>query len=54
MRKSDLSAILLGGLVAGAIDIGAAALIDVANPILILHFIAGGLLRKKALAYSGI
>ncbi len=50
MRKSDLTAILLGGLVAGTIDIGAAALINVANPILILHFIAGGLLGKKALA----
>jgi hypothetical protein len=50
VRKSDLTAILLGGLVAGTIDIGAAALINLANPILILHFIAGGLLGKKALA----
>jgi uncharacterized membrane protein YagU involved in acid resistance len=50
MRASDLTAVLLGGFVAGTIDIGAAALINVASPILILHFIAGGLLGKAALA----
>ena len=53
MRASDLTAILLGGFVAGTIDIGAAALINVASPILILHFIAGGLLGKAALAGGG-
>jgi hypothetical protein len=49
MCKSDLMAIFVGGFVAGTIDIGAAALINLANPILILHFIAGGLLGKPAL-----
>ena len=50
MRKSNLAAILLGGFVAGTIDIGAAALINIVSPILILDFIAGGLLGKTALA----
>ena len=50
MHPSDLTAILLGGFVAGTIDIGAAALINLVSPILILHFIAGGLLGKSALA----
>ena len=45
-----LLAILLGGFVAGTLDIGAAALINFANPILILRFIAGGLLGKPAMA----
>ena len=50
MMKSYLTAILLGGFVAGTIDIGAAALINFVNPIRVLHFIAGGLLGKAALA----
>ena len=50
VRHPSLLAILLGGFVAGTIDIGAAALINIASPILILHFIAGGLLGKVALA----
>jgi|SRR5215813_4774149 len=50
MRKSDLNAILLGGLVAGTIDIVAAALINLVSPILVLRFIAGGLLGRPALA----
>ena len=50
VRHPGLLAILLGGFVAGTIDIGAAALINIASPILILHFIAGGLLGKAALA----
>jgi uncharacterized membrane protein YagU involved in acid resistance len=50
VRNSHWTAILLGGLVAGTIDVGAAALINAANPILILHFIAGGLLGKTALS----
>jgi hypothetical protein len=49
VRHPSLLAILLGGLVAGTIDIGAAALINTASPILILHFIAGGVLGKPAL-----
>jgi uncharacterized membrane protein YagU involved in acid resistance len=50
MCKSNLAAILLGGFVAGTIDIGAAALINVVSPIPILHFIAGGVIGKTALA----
>ncbi|MGH8114546.1 MAG: hypothetical protein ACREPS_05755 [Rhodanobacteraceae bacterium] len=37
-------AIVVGGLLAGTVDIGAAALINRANVIFILHAIAGGLL----------
>ena len=48
--RSRLSAVLLGGFIAGTIDIGAAALINFVSPLLILHFIAGGLLGKAALA----
>ena len=47
-------AILLGGLIAGTIDVGAAALINGVNPIRILHFIAGGILGKAALASDPI
>jgi|SRR5579864_4163727 len=50
IRNSVLTSILLGGIVAGTIDIGAASLINVVSPMLILHFIAGGLLGKAALA----
>lgn len=42
-------AILVGGLVAGTMDIGAAALINMLDPRIILRFIAGGLLGKAAL-----
>ena len=48
--RSRLSAILLGGFIAGTIDIGAAALINLLSPLVILHFIAGGILGKAALA----
>jgi len=43
-------AIFFGAFIAGTIDIGAAALINLVSPVLILHFIAGGLLGKAALA----
>ena len=42
-------AILVGGLVAGTLDIGAASLINMIDPRVILRFIAGGLLGKAAL-----
>ena len=45
-----LLAILLGGFVAGTLDIGAAALINFISPIPVLRFIAGGLLGRPALA----
>lgn len=44
-----LLAILVGGLVAGTLDIGAAALINMIDPRVILRFIAGGVLGKAAL-----
>jgi uncharacterized membrane protein YagU involved in acid resistance len=44
------TAILSGGLIAGTVDIGAAALINQASPILILHYIAAGLLGRAALS----
>lgn len=44
------NAIVLGGLVAGTIDIGAASLINWLNPAFICKFVAGGLLGKAALA----
>lgn len=45
---SGLRAILVGGLVAGTIDIGAAALISRVSPVLISHYIASGLIGKAA------
>jgi hypothetical protein len=48
-RPSTLTAILAGGIVAGTIDIGAAALINMATPVRILHFVAGGLYGRAAL-----
>ncbi len=46
---SSLRPILLGGLVAGTLDIGAASLINTLSPVVILHFIATGVLGKAAL-----
>jgi hypothetical protein len=48
---SALSAVLLGGIVAGTLDIGAACLITGRSASFILHTIAGGLLAKQS--YSG-
>jgi hypothetical protein len=50
VRYPSLLAILLGGLAAGTIDIGAAALINFVSPIRVLYFIAGGILGRSALA----
>lgn len=44
-----LKAIILGGLIAGTVDIGAAALISGADPSVVQQFIAGGLLGPTAL-----
>src|ERR1700685_4520259 len=46
---SPLAAIILAGIVAGTIDIGAASLISGKDPLVISRFIAGGLLGKSAL-----
>ena len=50
MGRADWIAVLVAGLVAGTLDIGAAALINLASPVLILQFIAGGLLGRAALS----
>lgn len=42
-------AIVVGGLLAGTIDVGAAALINMLDPRIILRFIAGGVQGKAAL-----
>ena len=47
MRRS-LAAILRGGLVAGTVDIAAAAMINRLSPVVILHAIASGALGKAA------
>lgn len=52
-QASAWTAILLGGFVAGTVDIGAAALINQASPVLILHYIAAGLLGPKAALAGG-
>ncbi len=49
--SQTFAAILLGGIIAATIDIGAACLINMRSPEFILHAIAGGLLAKQA--YSG-
>lgn len=48
--RSILIAVLLGGLVAGTLDIGAAVLISGRPPAFILQFIASGLVGKAAFA----
>ena len=40
--------IIAGGLVAGTLDIGAASLINWVSPVLILHYIASGILGTQA------
>lgn len=47
-KHAVLKAILLGGLVAGTVDIGAASLINMVEPLRILRAIASGLLGKDA------
>jgi uncharacterized protein (TIGR02246 family) len=47
---SAVRAIVIGGLIAGTIDIGAAALISRVSPVLIAHYIAMGAMGKGALA----
>jgi uncharacterized membrane protein YagU involved in acid resistance len=46
------TAILLAGLIAGTIDVGAASLISGHDPVFIIHVIAAGLIGKAA-AFSG-
>jgi uncharacterized membrane protein YagU involved in acid resistance len=51
VKAGALRAILLGGIIAATLDIGAACLINHRPATFILHTIAGGLLAKSA--YSG-
>ncbi|HJW42241.1 MAG TPA: hypothetical protein VJ476_13580 [Rhizomicrobium sp.] len=54
-RHSTVTAILLGGVVAGTVDIGAASAINgFINPLRILKFIAGGLIGLPAVHAGGI
>lgn len=46
--SAALRAIICGGLIAGTLDIGAASLINTTNPVLIVHYIASGLLGTRA------
>ena len=50
LAPSLLAAVVLGGLVAGTLDIGAAALINWVSPAFVVRFVAGGVLGKDALA----
>lgn len=50
VANSGLRAIVAGGLVAGTIDIGAAALINRVSPVLILRYIATGVAGAAALS----
>lgn len=48
MTRASLMAILVGGLIAGTIDIVAAALINGVNPVIVLLVIASGVLGKAS------
>jgi len=54
MQRSTSKAILLGGLIAGTIDVGAASLINLVNPLRILRTIAAGLIGLAAARHGGI
>jgi len=47
-RHSNPAAILYGGFIAGTLDVGAAALINMLSPVIILKAIASGVLGKPA------
>jgi hypothetical protein len=49
MHKSLFAAAAIGGLIAGTIDIGAAALINQVDPVVVMHAIARGLIGKAAM-----
>jgi len=48
MRFSPVAAVLLAGVIAGTIDIGAACLINNLNPVIICQAIASGVLGKAS------
>ena len=49
MRRATLVSIVSGGIIAGSIDIGAAAVINWRSPAVISRFIASGLIGPEAL-----
>jgi uncharacterized membrane protein YagU involved in acid resistance len=53
-RQRALAAVLCGGLIAGTLDIGGAALIYQVSPIIVLHAIAAGVLGPQASFYGGL
>lgn len=51
MRKAATASfgpIIVAGLIAGTLDVGSASLINLVSPVLILHYIASGLLGARA------
>ena len=48
LKNPRFTAILLGGLVAGSVDIGAASLINMASPLAVMRAIASGLIGTAA------
>ncbi|HET9107314.1 MAG TPA: hypothetical protein VFN79_08990 [Steroidobacteraceae bacterium] len=51
MSKSPIASfapVIVGGLIAGTLDVGSASLINLVSPVLILHYIASGLLGTRA------
>jgi hypothetical protein len=48
LKRSELWAVVIAGITAGTVDIGAASLIYGASPITILHAIAAGLLGRRS------
>jgi hypothetical protein len=53
-RYSTITAILLGGIIAGIVDIGAACLINGLDPVIICHAIASGLIGRAAARAGGM
>lgn len=51
VRRSFAKSVIYGGIVAGTVDIGAAALIYLTNPLKVMQVIASGVLGKAS--YSG-
>jgi uncharacterized membrane protein YagU involved in acid resistance len=52
--NTTTASILLGGLIAGTLDIGAASLINLLSPVFILHVVAAGLLGRETSFGGGL
>jgi hypothetical protein len=53
-NRAILVAILLGGMIAATLDLGAASLISGRGPVVISRVIAGGLLGREAVSGGGV